>query len=54
MKEQQHLEVTRTNNKTVIQVIDQGIGIHEENHDIIFEKLFRVEKSRSREYGDMV
>ncbi|WP_108587014.1 cell wall metabolism sensor histidine kinase WalK [Paenisporosarcina sp. OV554] len=45
------LEVTRINNKTVIQVIDQGIGIHEENHEIIFEKLFRVEKSRSREYG---
>lgn len=45
------LEVTRINNNTVIQVIDQGIGIHEENHEIIFEKLFRVEKSRSREYG---
>ena len=45
------LEVSRINNKTVIQIIDQGIGIHEENHEIIFERLFRVEKSRSREYG---
>jgi signal transduction histidine kinase len=45
------LEVSRINEKTVISVIDQGLGIDEKNYEDIFEKLFRVEKSRSREYG---
>jgi len=45
------LEVSRIEKKTVIQVIDQGLGIHKNDHQNIFEKLYRVEKSRSREYG---
>ena len=46
------LDVSQTNNnRTFIQVIDQGHGIHEIDHENIFEKLYRVEKSRSREYG---
>lgn len=45
------LDIEQKNNKIVIRVIDQGIGIHEDDYENIFEKLFRVEKSRSREYG---
>ena len=45
------LEIAKKNGKTVIMVIDQGIGIHENNFENIFEKLYRIEKSRSREYG---
>ena len=45
------LDISQKNGKTVIVVTDQGIGIHESNFEKIFEKLFRVEKSRSRDYG---
>lgn len=41
----------KNNNKTEISVLDQGIGIHENDFTHIFEKLFRVEKSRSRDFG---
>lgn len=37
--------------KTIISVIDTGIGIPLDEIDFIFEKLYRVEKSRSRTYG---
>lgn len=45
------LEVQKNENKTVISVIDSGIGIPEDEIDLIFEKLYRVEKSRSRLHG---
>lgn len=45
------LAIIQKNNKTEISVIDQGIGIHENDFTHIFEKLFRVEKSRSRDFG---
>ncbi|MBU0905920.1 MAG: HAMP domain-containing histidine kinase [Firmicutes bacterium] len=45
------LAITQNNEKTMIQVIDQGIGIDKKDLKNIFERLFRVEKSRSREYG---
>lgn len=45
------LAIAQKNYKTVISVIDQGIGIHENDFAYIFDKLFRVEKSRSRDYG---
>jgi len=45
------LDISQADNKTVIQVMDQGHGIHKDDQENIFEKLFRVEKSRSREYG---
>jgi len=45
------LEIEQKNDKTVIRVTDQGIGIPKTDMENIFERLFRVEKSRSREYG---
>ena len=46
-----HLDVYVQNGDTVIRIADEGIGIHPRDHEVIFEKLIRVEKSRSREYG---
>lgn len=45
------LEAYKNGDKTVVKVIDSGIGIPSEELDFIFEKLYRVEKSRSRVYG---
>ncbi|WP_262173210.1 ATP-binding protein [Saccharococcus sp. Marseille-Q5394] len=44
-------EISKEQNQTVISIADEGIGIPEEQIDMIFEKLFRVEKSRSRTFG---
>ncbi|MDX1805531.1 MAG: ATP-binding protein [Paenisporosarcina sp.] len=45
------LDVYVQDGHTVIRIEDEGIGIHPRDHEVIFEKLIRVEKSRSREYG---
>lgn len=48
-----HTCITVENDKNVItiKVIDQGIGIPKEDMPYIFERLYRVDKSRSRELG---
>ena len=45
------LEVYKNEGKSVISVTDVGIGIPPEDIEFIFEKLYRVEKSRSRTSG---
>lgn len=46
-----HLEVYEQNNRTVLKVSDEGIGIPPDDIEFIFDRLYRVEKSRSRTYG---
>lgn len=45
------LQAEEKNGKIVIAVKDTGIGIPVEEVEYIFEKLYRVEKSRSRSNG---
>lgn len=45
------VEVLREGRKSILVVKDTGIGIPEEDKDRIFERFYRVDKSRSRETG---
>ena len=46
-----HVEITRNEQGTILRVTDTGIGIPEESRDRIFERFYRVDKSRSKEVG---
>ncbi len=45
------LTVKEEKGEVIIDVKDNGIGIPKEYHDRIFERFFRVDKSRSKEVG---
>jgi len=45
------LEVFKEKQTTVLSVSDEGIGIPPDEIELVFEKLFRIEKSRSRTFG---
>ena len=46
-----NITVTHKDNQLVITVADTGYGIPEQYRESIFQPFFRVDKSRSREYG---
>lgn len=46
-----NITVTYKDNQLVITVADTGYGIPEQYRESIFQPFFRVDKSRSREYG---
>ena len=45
------IELTKDNNMAVFSISDTGIGISPEHLPFVFERFYRVEKSRSRQSG---
>ena len=45
------ITVEKRDNKAMLEVKDTGIGIPKEQHGRIFERFYRVDKSRSKETG---
>lgn len=52
-KEQGSIQINshKENNQLVVEVIDSGIGVSEQDCEHLFERFYRVDKSRSKETG---
>lgn len=46
-----NIDITKEQKQLVIRVTDTGYGIPEQYRESVFQPFFRVDKSRSREYG---
>ena len=46
-----HLSISQKEGRGVLTVEDNGIGIPEKYHDRVFERFYRVDKSRSKATG---
>ncbi|MEG1886851.1 MAG: ATP-binding protein, partial [Oscillospiraceae bacterium] len=46
-----NVSAKKENDKTVISIADNGMGIEEKYHSRIFERFFRVDKSHSKQIG---
>ena len=47
-----NIECQQMNDTTTLAIRDQGIGIEPKHHELIFKRLYRVEKSRTTQgYG---
>lgn len=51
IEKQIHIETRLKNNQLSIEITDHGVGIPKEDIDFIFDRFYRVDKSRSRKLG---
>jgi len=46
-----HIQTKLRNKQTSIEITDHGVGIPKEDIEFIFDRFYRVDKSRSRKLG---